>query len=142
MLETIEQAARNFCIHQIRESFTLQDGVVKTRTLIAYIDIDAKNKKKYRVYIALDKGFIQRVSKIFFEEDENDEDALIDMALETTNLIVGSAKVVSEEQNENPYTISTPRFEKFDLFDFAYDEAKTLNIQNDTISIAIKEINA
>ena len=140
MLKTIIQASENFCIHQIRAPHVLSDAITKTRTLIAYIDIDTQSGQKHRVYIASDSKFMQRVSKLFLEEDESDEETLIDMTLETANLIIGSAKVIAEEANENTYTIGTPHFEKFDIFDFEYDQAKLLQIEDDTLIVAIKEL--
>jgi hypothetical protein len=140
MLKTIIQASENFCIHQIREAHIVNDGINEKRTFIAYIDINTQDGKKHRVYIASDTSFMQRVSKLFLEEDESDEETLIDMTLETTNLIVGSAKVIAEEADENTYNINTPHFEKIDKFDFAYDEAKIIKIQNDEMIIAIKEL--
>ena len=141
MLRTIEEASKNFCIHQIRLTHTIEDGITHKRTLIAYIDIDAQDSKKYRVYIACEQGFMQRISKIFLEEDESDEETLIDMTLETANLIIGSAKVIAEEENTNRYTIGTPQFEKFDVFDFDFDQAKSFKVEDDVISVAIKELN-
>ena len=140
MLKTIIQASENFCIHQIRLPHVVGDGINEKRTLIAYIDIDAQDGKKHRVYLASDTSFMQRISKLFLEEDESDEETLIDMILETTNMIVGSAKVIAEEANQNPYTINTPHFEKVDNFDFEYDEAKIIRIENDEMIIAIKEL--
>jgi len=140
MLKTIIQASENFCIHQIRVPHEVSDGINKKRTLIAYIDIDAQDGKQHRVYLASEASFMQRISKLFLEEDESDEETLIDMALETTNLIVGSAKVIAEEAEQNPYTISTPHFEKIDKFDFDYDEAKIIKVENDEMIIAIKEL--
>ncbi len=141
MLSTIVKASENFCIHQIRIECTVNTKISKKRTLIAYIDIDAQVGRKYRVYIAAQESFIQRVSKLFLEEDESDEETLIDMALETTNLIVGSAKVIAEEENINPFTISTPHFIKIDAFDFEYDDVKVINVENDEMIIAIKELS-
>ena len=141
MLTTIQRASENFCIHQIREDHIVSDGVTKKRTLIAYIDIDAQDSTKYRVYIASDEGFMQRVSKLFLEEDASDEETLIDMTLEMANLIIGSAKVIAEEEKTNPYTINTPHFEKIGEFDFEIDDARTLIVNNDEISIAIKELH-
>lgn len=140
MLKTIIQASENFCIHQIREPYVVNDGINKKRTLIAYVDIDVQDGKKHRVYIASDTNFMQRVSKLFLEEDESDDETLIDMTLETANMIVGSAKVIAEEANDNQYTINTPHFEKIDNFDFEYDEAKIIQIENDEMIIAIKEL--
>jgi len=124
MLNTIKEAAENFCIHQIRQPHELKDGSTQKRTLIAYIDIDTRDNKKHRVYIASDTDFMQRVSKLFLEEDKSDEETLKDMTLETANLIIGSAKVIAEETSKNPYTIGTPKFEKVGAFDFDVDDAK------------------
>ena len=140
MLDIIIKATQNFCTHQIRLESTIDDKVTRKRTLIAYIDIDTKETKRYRVYLACEENFIQKVSKLFLEEDESDEETLIDMALETTNLIIGSAKVIAEESN-NPYTINTPFFEKIGEFDFEYDQAKSVIVGEDEITIAIKEAN-
>jgi len=142
MLATIQQAAENFCIHQIRVDHKVNDNVSKKRTLIAYIDIKTQEDKNYRVYIASDKAFMQRVSYLFLEEEESDEETLIDMTLETANLIIGSAKVLSEEQSHNSYTIATPYFEKIGEFDFTVDEVKTLIVEEDELTIAIKELDA
>ena len=141
MLKTIIQASENFCVHQIRLPYKISDGETQKRTLIAYIDIDTQTGTTHRVYIASDKNFMQRISKLFLEEDESDEETLMDMSLETTNLIVGSAKVIAEEANENPYTINTPHFVKIDVFDFEYDQAKVIKVGNDELIIAIKELN-
>ena len=142
MLTTIEKATENFCIHQIREEYNVNEGVSQKRTLIAYIDIDVEDTTKHRVYIASDSAFMQRVSLLFLEEEESDEETLIDMTLETANLIIGSAKVLAEEEGKNPYTIGTPSFEKIGEFDFDFDNAKTIVVGKDEITIAIKEIHA
>ena len=141
MINTILEASTNFCTHQIRSEYEVNDGITNTRTLIAYIDIDTQAGTTHRVYVASDKNFMQRISKLFLEEDESDEETLMDMTLETTNLIVGSAKVISEETNVNPYTINTPHFLKVGLFDLEYDQAKIITIGNDEMIIAIKELD-
>lgn len=138
MLNIIIEASQNFCIHQIRAPHEIVDNITKMRTLIAYIDIETLAGKKHRVYIGATPSFAQRISTLLLEEDESDEDTLIDMILETTNLIVGSAKVLAETENEYAYTMSTPHFEKIDSFDFAYDQAKVLRVENDEMIIAIK----
>lgn len=140
MLESILLATQNFCVHQIREDHSVDNEITKKRTIVAYIDIDVIDGSKHRVYVAAEPSFIQRVSKLLLEEDESDEETLIDMALETTNLIVGSAKVIAEEEAKNPYTINTPHFEKIDLFDYPYDDAKRVRVANDELIIAIKEL--
>ncbi|MCF6330181.1 MAG: chemotaxis protein CheX [Sulfurimonas sp.] len=139
MISTIIQAAENFCVHQIRQPHSTHNDINEARTLIAYIDINTLNSEKYRIYLSADVGFIQRISFIFLEEEQSDEETLIDMLLETVNLIVGSAKVLAEN-SDNPYTIATPNFEKNGVFDLEYDEVKTVQIQDDKLSIAIRNI--
>jgi len=142
MLSTILRATENFCIHQIRVKHQVNKEVSKKRTLIAYIDINTLEKKNFRVYIAADEAFMQRVSYLFLEEDSSDEETLIDMTLETANLIIGSAKVLAEEEEINPYTIATPHFEKIGQFDFKVDDLRTVVVEDDEITIAIKELDA
>jgi len=142
MLSTIQKATENFCIHQIRIDHQINEGISTKKTFIAYIDITTQNDEKFRVYIASDTAFMQRVSYLFLEEQESDEETLIDMTLETANLIIGSAKVLAEEENKNPYVISTPHFEKIGTFDFSVDDVKTINVESDEITIAIKRLDA
>jgi len=140
MLNIIIEASQNFCIHQIRIPHKISDETVQMRTLIAYIDIETISSKKYRVYIAASLGFAQRVATALLEEDESDEETLVDMMLETTNLIVGSAKVLAQKTSEHAYSMFTPHFEKIGSFDLEYDEIKVLKIENDEMIIAIKEL--
>ena len=141
MLTTIIKAAENFCIHQIREEHRTSDTITKMRTFIAHIDIETSDLIKHRVYLGAKPAFVQRISKIFLEEDESDEETLRDMTLELTNLVVGSAKVIAEEENENTFTITTPNFEKLDTFDFKYDQAKVVAVGDDEMILAIKELD-
>lgn len=141
MLKTIIEASQNFCIHQIRVPHEIHNDISEMRTLIAYIDIETIDGKIHRVYIGATPSFAQRISTLYLEEDDSDEETLKDMILETTNLIVGSAKVIAEEADKNTFVISTPHFEKIDLFDFDYDQAKVIKVENDEMIIAIKELS-
>ncbi len=140
MLEPIIVAAENFCIHQLRVKHKLSDELTQTRTLIAYIDIETSDSIKHRVYLAAQENFIQRVSMLYLEEDESDKETLTDMILELANLVIGSAKVLAEEEDKNPFTISTPNFEKLDIFDYEYDQSKVISVENDEMILAIKEL--
>ncbi len=139
MFDTILKATENFCIHQIRCEYSIEDEINRDRTLIAYIDVDAHSGDTYRVYISADKSFIQKVSYIFLEEEQSDDETLQDMLLETANLIVGSAKVLAEESDKS-YKIKTPFFEKIGSFDFDYDKIKCFKMDDSKLSIAIKEL--
>ena len=140
MIQSLIEASQNFCIHQIRLPHEIHDEIFQTRTLIAYIDIETLDKVNHRVYIGASYSFAQRISTLYLEEDESDEETLIDIMLETTNQIVGSAKVIAEEKDENPFIINTPHFEKIDTFDLKYDQAKVIKVENDEMIIAIKEL--
>jgi len=141
MLQSIEQAAENFCVHQIQSECTFKDGITNKRTLIASIDINTQDGTKYSVYLASDEKFLQRVCQLFLEEEASDEETLHDMLLETTNLIVGSAKVIAEDKEDNPFTIETPFFLKKGYFDLPYDAAKTLQLNDEELTVAVKEHN-
>ena len=141
MLKSVITATENFCIHQIRVKYAIKNEITIKRTLIAYIDIKTQDDKQHRVYLACDQACMQAISKLFLEEDESDEETLIDMTLETVNLIVGSAKVIAEN-TDNPYTISTPHFEKIGQFDYDYDESRLITMADNEMMIAIKDLNA
>ena len=138
MINTILKAAENFCIHQIKLPYKIINNNSNLKTFIAHIDIYTNDEKKYKIYIAGESGFIQKITKLFLEEDKSNEYTLIDMTLETANLIVGSAKMVAEDNNS--FTIGTPNFLKIDYIDFEYDQLKVISIENDKLTIAIKEI--
>jgi len=140
MLKIIVEASKNFCIHQIREPHVVIDYANEMRTVIAYVDITMISGKKHRVYVAATLDFAQRVTTILLEEEDSDEETLVDMVLELTNLIVGSAKVLAQNMPEYSYTMATPCFDKIDTFDIKYNEAKTIKVGNDEMIIAIKEI--
>jgi CheY-specific phosphatase CheX len=141
MFETIVQATENFCTHQIREPFQEIEIFDDTNAIITYIDITTEDDTKHRVYVVSDKGFAQKVSQLFLEEDESDEETLKDMALETTNLIVGSAKVIAQESAQS-YTIGTPHFTDIGNFNAPYKKQKSYNLdEKSNILIAIEELD-
>lgn len=139
MLKIILEAAENFCIHQIREPYTISNNIEEMRTIVAYIDIKTASNS-YRVFVASSFEFAQIISTLLLEELESDDETLKDMTLELSNLIAGSAKSLVCEDDENHYTIKTPFFEKIGIFDIDYDEAATLSVKNSKAIIAIKEL--
>ncbi len=138
MLKTVVLAAQNFVQHQLESSCSEQEHVPKVRTLIAYIDTVTQDETHHRVYVACDERLMQQIAELFLGEDQSDEATLRDMSLEVANMVIGSAKVIAEENNNNPFSIATPHFETFDTFDFAYDEQQVLSINGHTMIIAVK----
>ncbi len=111
MFESIIKAALSFCQEQLGiEDVSIVDSVeIPKGTLIAYIDIKLNGTKSFRVYVMAQKAFVQHVAKVFFDEDDSDEETIKDMLLECTNLIVGSAKVIASKEGFD-FTITTPKF--------------------------------
>jgi len=140
MIHYIETATQNFSYHQLESSFEKIDTMPEVRTFIAYIDVNMASGESKRVYLACDEALLQQIAELFLGEAINDEETLRDFALETANMVIGSAKVIAEDENVEPFTISTPIFEKFDYFDFPIDEISVTSINNHTAIIAIKEL--
>ncbi len=141
MLQTIIEAASSFCQEQLGtqkielyESKKLENGA-----LVAYIDIETPNDKKYRAYLAAEKEFVQFAAKVFLEEDDSDDDTIMDMARECTNLIVGSAKVIASK-NGIDFTISTPHLEKVEALTHAFDESALLKCDGRTLFVALEHL--
>lgn len=139
MIDVIVKAAENFCTHQIRLPFTVSEDIPETRTLIAYIDTKHNNRSVHRVYIACDEKMTQMIAEIFLGEEESDEQTLVDMALETANMIIGSAKVLSPEIDGPYFSIATPYFEKKDIFDIECDKTMLIETNGNKMIIGIKE---
>ncbi len=139
MITLMAKAAENFCFHQLRRPYTLSDEKIETRTVIAYVDIAKEDGTGYRVYMAYNKAMIQMIAEIFLGEDDSDEETLQDMALETANMIVGSAKVLAAEEGGLHFTISTPHFEKNADVALSSDAFKTIHIDDKLMMITLKE---
>ena len=139
MLSIITKAAINFCEHQIRKPYMYKTTIPKMRMLIASIEI-VENKKTHTVYVGVPKKLLQDVCEIFLFEDESDDATLQDMLLEMTNMIVGSAKVLAQEENNTKvFNIKTPLFLQTKRFDYPYDSINRISLENGSILIAIKE---
>ena len=142
MLSTITKAATNFCEHQIRKPYSLSDEMPKMRMFIASINI-LENNNTHKVYVAAPTELLQTLCEIFLFEDDCDEETLKDMLLEMTNMIVGSAKVIAQEENgAKKFDIRTPVFLDIDDFNYPYDSEVNISIGNTNILVAIKENDA
>lgn len=138
MFPIIVEAATNFCLHQIRLPYTLTDYQPQKRTLFAYIDIEADGSA-HRAYIGCDSSLIQTIAEIFLGEEMSDEETLTDMLLETTNMIVGSAKVLAEGYDTS-MTIATPFFVSDETPLDQSDAIECISINNGEMTIALKRL--
>jgi hypothetical protein len=140
MLPIIIEAAENFCLHQIRLPYQFIPSMSDVRTLLAYIDIEAEDGTTHRAFIGCDPHMIQMITEIFLGEDESDEETLIDMLLETTNMIVGSAKVLATEAYDTSMKIATPFFSPDQKIDADAENVRFIGIENGAMMIAIKRL--
>ncbi|HZF71656.1 chemotaxis protein CheX [Sulfuricurvum sp.] len=140
MLPIIVHAAENFCLHQLRLPYQRINNPSKKRTLLAYIDIEAYDGTFHRVYIGCDDTLIQTIAETFLGEEESDEQTLIDMLLETTNMIVGSAKVLAEESYETSMSIMTPFFASDGMSESDSEEIQHLEVEAGEMTIALKRL--
>ncbi|MFA6760744.1 MAG: chemotaxis protein CheX [Sulfuricurvum sp.] len=138
MFETILEALENFCVHQIRSPHKLSKDALECDTIIASIGIDLDDGKSYKIYLQAMPSFAQRVALALLEEEISDDETLQDMILETSNLVVGSAKVLLNEQLGIGAKISTPSC--VSECDTLYDEFRCLSIDEDKIVLALKEL--
>ena len=139
MLSVIVQAAINFCKHQLHEECSIENSISKMRMLIASIDV-IQNETSHIVYVAITEELLQSLCEIFLFETQSDEQTLQDMLLETTNMIVGSAKVLAQESDDhNVFTIKTPIFLETKEFDYPNMSSASLTLNNGNILIAIKD---
>ncbi len=140
MLESIVKAAENFCIHQLGSDAKVEDASsTEDGALLAYIDLETEAGEKFRVYLIAQKDFVQHVAQIFLDEDASDDETIMDMALECTNLIVGSAKVIAQEKGIH-FTIQTPHLQRADELKEEFTQAKRVICNGNTLFIALKEM--
>ena len=69
-----------------------------------------KGDIKNEVSIFMRKETLNNISEIFLFEQNPNEETLIDLTKEISNLIAGSAKVLLEEKSGHEYLLSTPEF--------------------------------
>lgn len=141
MLPIIIEAATNFCIHQIRLPYAMEITSPKKRTLLAYIDVETTNGEMHRAYIGCDENLIQTIATIFLGEENSDQETLIDMLLETTNMIVGNAKVIAGELYQTAMNISTPFIVSQEEMDhLAIDEQQRIGIDGGEMMIGLQRL--
>lgn len=140
MFETIIEASKNFCIHQIREQFSTakKDLSPAGNYIKTYIDV-IMQEEKYRIFFFFNIEIAQKIAYIFLEETITDQETLEDMALESTNLIVGSAKVIAQEKYNTNFLIQTPYLNQ-EIKQFLSNDYLTISIENAIFTIYLEKI--
>jgi hypothetical protein len=139
MISLIKQAAVNFLHHQIALESHAGEHLSQVRTVIASIDIKMDDGEIKTVYLGFNEGLIKEIVSVYLGEDEPDEQTMQDMALESTNMIVGSAKVLAEEAEKEHFMITTPEFKAIESFDNCQcSEVTILQTPKEALIIGIK----
>jgi hypothetical protein len=139
MVSIIIQAAENFLRDQIQLVPEEADALSQLRTVIASIDIKMDDGEVKTVYLGFNEMLLKEIVSVYLFEDEADEQTMIDMALESTNMIVGSAKVLAEQAEKEHFMITTPQFKAIEEFqDCNCSEISVLNTAKEGLVIGIK----
>ena len=141
MIELFSQASSNFATHQLQTTCSVSEHKSDLRTVVAYIDIDVEGGEHYRVNVAYSKALLGLICELYLGEEECDDEALNEMALETTNMLIGSAKTLASESGSAHFTIATPHLcDCHELDVSSNDQAITLLIGEHPLVLSIEEL--
>ena len=139
MLSLIVEAAENFLHNQIELKTEKSDTLSKMRTVIASIDVKMDDGETRSVYLGFNEALIKEIVSVYLMEDDADDQTMQDMALESANMIVGSAKVLAEEAQKEHFMITTPKFKAIEEFtNCECNELSILKTAKDDLVIGIK----
>ncbi len=139
MLLLIKRSAMEFCTQQLQQKCINIDNEYLGKQFISSINVQISDIK-HTIYIGINKELLQDIYHLFFEDDEHpSQNDLIDMLLETVNMIVGHAKTMAQEIEY--FVIDIPRFINYEIFNYLHTQKICLNQKNKYLTIAIKEHN-
>ena len=142
MISLIIEAAENFLHNQIElktEKSSNIDSLPEMRTVIASINVKMDDGEIRTVYLGFHEQLIKEIVSVYLMEDDADDATMQDMALESTNMIVGSAKVLAEAAEKEHFMITTPEFIAIEEFNnCSCTEISVLNTAKDSLVIGIK----
>lgn len=141
MKKAVIQATENFCATIL--SLTLQNAKYKGKNFYGTAISLYENKIEHTWYLFFKRDTINEIAKNLLFEDNLCEDDLDDLLKEVSNQILGSAKVLLEEQNPHiHYQLSTPEFmgNVSDPFPIKLEECLLYKIKNRTFIIGRQSI--
>lgn len=95
----------------------------------------------HRAFIGCDETLIQTIASIFLGEENSDEETLVDMLLETTNMIVGNAKVLAGELYQTAISISTPFIvSQEEIEHLCIDEQQRIGVDGGEMMIGLQRL--
>ncbi len=103
-------------------------------------EIHIDGDRRFSIYIVFERGLLVEASNIMLFDDNPDEETIIDLGKELTNIVVGLSKVVASDENIR-YNISTPTFLGDRVFDREYNSALGFICNDKRCSAYICSIN-
>ena len=141
MIELFSQATTNFATHQLQTTCVESEHQDNLRTVIAYIDIDVEGGERFRVNVAYSKALLGVICALYLGEEDCDDESLVEMALETTNMLVGSAKTLASESDVPHFNIATPHLcDCHELDSRSHKQAVTLLVGEHPLVLTIEEL--
>lgn len=134
MIEYIKKAAEHFIEHQIRAKYSEPNSFSSTNNISTYIETDLDSFTN-RVSITYNKELLQQIATIYIMEENCNDTTLSEMALETTNMIVGSAKTLASE-DECHFNIKTPFLQEAT----ALQNGVTLAVNGNELYIHVEDV--
>ncbi len=139
MISIIIEAAENFLHNQIELKTERTEALKQLRTVIASIDVKMDDGNVKTVYLGFNERLIKEIVSVYLMEDDADDETMRDMALESANMIVGSAKVLAEEAEKEHFMITTPKFKAIEEFEACEcSELSVLLTDKEALVIGIK----
>lgn len=108
MIESLVQATKNFFQHQLRENSIekrLQKAEIMHKT-----HIDLLHGESTPAYFYLHEAFLSKTALALLGDDFLDQETIEDLSKEITNLIAGSAKLLSETHASGYFDIGIPDY--------------------------------
>ena len=65
----------------------------------------------YKFTLVMSNSLLRETSSVLLFDDEPDDEAMRDLALEVTNMIIGNAKVIIEGRSEESLKLTIPQME-------------------------------
>ena len=100
-------------------------------------------ENRYNFYISLQAPLLHLFAMQLLMEENPDQDTLIDILNENANLIIGTAKVLWEEDEHLvPLTLGTPEYQGFFEKNFSkeFDEKLYFQAAGDVIMIGVEKV--
>ncbi len=110
MIDVLSKATHNFIEHQLREASTEEQQCDAQKMYQADIDLICSGETK-KAHFYYTNDFIQAVSMAMLFEEASDDETIIDLVNETTNLIAGSAKILASDIPDRSFDIGIPKFQ-------------------------------